>query len=606
MYYPSLKEDNNSRSTVDTWLGYNHTRKISSGEFYDMENLSTDQYPLLSPRKARTLLTNYEWEENESNMRGIVQAGDDVYVLWNQYLWNLSTDIKTDLSDVLKEEDHTTRQTLLVMGAYLLIFPAGVYVNLNDKEDTGRMESSYKAPEGIKISYTPCSYGGADLQNLKAADDAPENAAHGDYWICTNPDKSGLYYYNGYASSWEAVATCYIRIGIPGADLAECFNEGDAVFLNTKVDDINSGSVIQKIAKDYIVVIGFMDSPSDEELTSDAWTLTIERKLPTLDYVCTDKNRVWGCHYGYDKQSKSIVNEIYASKLGDFKNWYVYQGLSTDSYALTVGDVGEFTGCISYQGYPYFFKENVLYKIYGSYPAEYQLIQTTCHGVQKGSERSLAIVGEYLLYKGVSDVCVFDGSTPVSISKPLSRDEMYYDAVGGSCQNKYYLVMGNEYGSRRMFVYDVQYGIWEKEGTLAIEGFTKTLEGQLYAITKEDVYGLGTKNNAVYTGENTLDEEWVKWYGESGEMGFESPDKKYVSRITIRAYVPTRSEITVEISNDDRPYDVVGTIRGNDDIRSQTLAFAPLRCDHFKIRFSGHGECAVYTMAVTTELGSEE
>ncbi len=604
MYYPSIDEGNNTRATVDTWLGYNHNYRINSGEFYDMKNLSSDNYPLMTPRKVRTLLTNNHWEKDESHMRGIIQVESNIYVLWNQYLWNLSTDIKTDLSAML--QDAESEQTLLVMGSYLLLFPEGAYVNLNDLTDMGRMESKYSAPEGITITYTPCNYSGSALQSLKASDDAPEGAKHGDYWICTDPSKQGLYYYNGYASSWEAVATCYIKISVPGVNITDYFAEGDGVFLNTKLSDINSGSVIQKIEQDYFIVIGFMDKVTDEETTSDAWTLSIERRIPNLDYVCTDKNRVWGCHYGYDRESRKVVNEIYASKLGDFKNWYVYQGLSTDAYALTVGEIGDFTGCISYQGYPHFFKENVIYKIYGSYPAEYQMVQNNCMGVQKGSSKSLVVIGEYLLYKAVSDVCVFDGSSPTSISKPLSRAEMYYDAAAGGCGNKYYISMQNEHGSSRLFVYDLQYGIWEKESEISALQFTHTQEGQLYVMTSEDVWGIGTRNNAVYTKEEILDEEWVKWFAESGEMGYEYPDRKRVSKISIRAYVPTRSEVTVEISYDDRPYDVVGTMRGNSDIASQLFSFNPFACDHYKIRFSGHGDCRIYTMTTTSELGGDE
>jgi len=606
MYYPRIDESGNSRNMIDTFLGYNHNYKTDLGEFYDMENLSSDQYPLLSPRKVRANLTNLPEDDNSvKHFRGILQVGDTIYVLFNEYLWNLSTDIKTDLTDIMGG-DIESEQTMLVMGSYLLLFPLKAYVNLNDLEDMGMMEADFAAPEGVTVTYSPCSLSGADLQNLVVADNAPESPAHGDYWICTREETQGLYYYNSYKSEWEAVATGYIKISIPGANLTQYFEEGDAVFLNTKLSDINEGSVIQKLDNEYMVVIGFMTAATDSETTSSAWTLTAKRKLPKLDAVCTDKNRVWGCHYGYDNSTHKVVNEIYASKLGDFKNWYVYQGLSTDSYALTVGDLGDFTGCISYQGYPHFFKENKIYKIYGSYPAEYQLVQMDAEGVQRGSSKSLVVLGDYLLYKGISDVCVFDGSRPAAISRPLSRETLFYDAVAGGCQNKYYISMETEKGAKRLFVYDLQHGLWEKESELLAVQFTKSIDGQLYAMCADNVYGIGSRNNSIYTQEQVLDEEWTEFYAETGEMGYESPDHSYVSRITLRAFIPTRSELRVEISYDDRPYDTVGTLRGHSEISSQSLPFAPLRCDHFKIKISGHGDVRVYSMALTIERGSEE
>ena len=103
-----------------------------------------------------------------------------------------------------------------------------------------------------------------------------------------------------------------------------------------------------------------------------------------------------------------------------------------------------------------------------------------------------------------------------------------------------------------------------------------------------------------------IEEEWVEWYADTGEIGYEYADKKYVSKATVRAYVPTRSEVEVLVSYDDRPFESVGTIRAYDDVKSTSLSFSPYRCDHFKIRFTGHGDCMIYTLSLTTEYGSEE
>lgn len=606
MYYPQTPDNGNTRSMIDTWLGFNHNPKINRGEFYDMENLSSDAYPLLTPRKIRTNLTNISEDiVGAQSNRGIIQDGETLWVLQGTDLWNLSENIREDLSELMDEDTHTSLQTLLIMGAYLLIWPLQIYINLNDFTDKGVLGSKFICPEGKTITYTPCNIVGSALQNLEVSDTEPENASSGDYWICTNPDKQGLYIYNEYLSTFEAVPTSYIKIEIPGIDLGDYFSEGDAVFMNSTVSDINEGSIIQKIEDGYIVVIGMLTQATVTETTTSAWTLTMERKIPHMDYICACDNRLWGCKYGYDASTRSVINEIYASKLGDFKNFYVFNGLSTDSYSLTIGDLGQFTGCVAFQGYPTFFKENHIYKIYGSAPSSYQLVANSALGVQAGSSRSLAIVGDYLFYKSVSDVCIYDGSTPVSISRPLSR-EQFYDAVAGGCQNKYYISMENKGAKRFLFVYDTQLGIWEKESTIPVLGFTTSIEGQLYALTLHNVWGLGLEDNSVYTREECLGEEWVDWYAETGEMGYEYVDYKYVSRLSLRAYVPFRSELLIQISYDDRPFEEVGCLRGSDNIGTQSLAFNPFRCDHFRIRLSGHGDCKIYSLAITLDTGSEE
>ena len=53
MKYPTLAELNTSREWLDVFGGYNHNLRIGEGEFYEMKNLSSDHYPILSPRSKR-------------------------------------------------------------------------------------------------------------------------------------------------------------------------------------------------------------------------------------------------------------------------------------------------------------------------------------------------------------------------------------------------------------------------------------------------------------------------------------------------------------------------------------------------------------------------
>lgn len=82
----------------------------------------------------------------------------------------------------------------------------------------------------------------------------------------------------------------------------------------------------------------------------DGDPLIVRNEMPDLDYIIESGNRLWGCRY--DAANK--INEIYASKLGDFKNWNSFSGLSTDSYAVSCGTDGKWTGAVTYYGYPLF------------------------------------------------------------------------------------------------------------------------------------------------------------------------------------------------------------------------------------------------------------
>ena len=53
MKLPLLNEIPATREMIEVFSGYNHNLRIGEGEFYDMKNLSSDDYPVLSPRRKR-------------------------------------------------------------------------------------------------------------------------------------------------------------------------------------------------------------------------------------------------------------------------------------------------------------------------------------------------------------------------------------------------------------------------------------------------------------------------------------------------------------------------------------------------------------------------
>jgi hypothetical protein len=101
-------------------------------------------------------------------------------------------------------------------------------------------------------------------------------------------------------------------------------------------------------------------------------------------------------------------------------------------------------------------------------------------------------------------------------------------------------------------------------------------------------------------------EEYTSWYAETGEMGYEYADHKFVDRISMRAFVPFNGHISIYISYDDGDNEPVGTLRGADNIRTQTFSINPRRCDHFKLRLEGNGDVRIYNLSRTLDTGSEE
>lgn len=570
---PGLSQSATSRNMIDTFFGYNTNLRCSEGEFSEMKNMTSEYFPVLSPRRKRAVIAEV------NNPQGIICKDALGYVdgenlIYSGKTYNLG--LSTNENDCPKQ--------LVSMGAYLLIFPDKKYLNTADITDYGDIEAHFISQKGATTTYTMCNASAVEYENVYISSEAPEDAVNGDYWLDTSGETHALKVWSESASMWVPVATTYIKIQCEG--IGKQFAAGDGVKISGSViDDLNNTMVIQMVSDNYIVVIGILDN-----VESQTEQITVSREVPVMEYVTEANNRIWGCHYGI-KDGKT-VNEIYACKLGDFRNWNSFAGVSTDSYVVSVGSDGVFTGAITHLGYPLFFKENYIHKIYGNMPSSYQVVSTQCRGVQKGSYRSLAIVNEILYYKSATDMCAFDGSLPQSISAALGHNA-YSNAVGGSYKGRYYLSMKNTMGEYEMLVYDTYKGLWHVEDNTKAVGFAMC-DHLLYYINDHQL---------VCVEGNT--EDAFEWMVATGVIGYEYPDMKYVSRFNLRMKIEegTRIEVFTEYDSDGI-WHPQGAIEGK-GTRTFTLPVIPIRCDHMRIRIVGSGECKIFSIAKILEIGSD-
>ncbi len=368
------------------------------------------------------------------------------------------------------------------------------------------------------------------------------------------------------------------------------------------------GTTISAVAAPYIILSGkknYVAINKDDNgnasgmvnlfgTSSPGGTITIERKMPDICLACENGNRIWGC--------TKDGHEIYASALGNPYVYYDYSGLSTDSYAVTVGTDGEWTGCINYCGLPYFFKETSMTVISGRYPEEYSVLTyTDFMGVEKGSENSLAVINGILYYKSRLGVVAFDGSSTVIISSKLGR-EHYKNAVAGALGNKYYISMENDFGERSLFVYDTSNGMWIKEDDIVPLQYLNVNNHLLFS-TKQAVMNT-TAENALEAKEYEFEEEF-EWMAETGTYGYSYPNNKYLTRFQIRIGLETgsRAEFYIEY-NSSGNWISCGEMYGK-GIRSYLFAVRPCRCDHMKLRIKGSGKAKIYSISKLFEEGGD-
>lgn len=311
--------------------------------------------------------------------------------------------------------------------------------------------------------------------------------------------------------------------------------------------------------------------------------ITFTRESPNFDYVCEHDNRLWGCN--------SLNHEIYASKLGDPTNWNCYEGASTDSYTVTVGSDGDFTGCVSHLGYVIFFKEQTIHMMYGSKPTNYQLQSENLPGVREGCSESLCVVGDTLYYVGRNGVYTFDGAFPQKISDVIESE--IFDAVCSQQDNKLYMSCLKD-GERALLVYDPVNRIWDQEDDTQFK-YAIYGDGKLYYIAADN-------NLYNITGDNT---DRFEWSITSGVINSASLNMKHISKIKYHFLLEAGSEANVYMRYDDDPmWQRKGTIY-SDRRKTYTLPIIAHRCDHFQWKIEGQGQMKLLAFAYTMEGGSE-
>lgn len=592
-YFPRLPEVQTYREVTAQFMGLDRNVRTEDGTFADMTNMSGDDFPVLStrlPRVTKTTLTSPQ---------GMLAKDALAYVDGANLIYNGNTVAGVTLSTLYAMQP----KTLLSMGAYLLIWPDKVYVNTADLSDTGYIEQKNSVTG--TISYSLCKNDGTAYDSAPVvAPQPPASPANEALWIDSSSKPHALKQFDQASGQWVEIATTYVKIAAnnigvglsqyDGITLSGCAaDDGADADVAEQIGALNGTVIAYDADEDYIVVVGILDAATNQT----SGTVKAERLVPDMDFLCEAQNRIWGCKYGL--VSGQPINELYCCALGDFRNWNQFLGLSTDSWVGSQGTDGQWTGAITHLGYPCFFKENVLHKVYISSKGAHQVVTTTCRGVQKGSHKSLAIVDEQLYYKARAGIMRYDGSLPVCISDALGTD-LYYDAVAGAFGKKYYVSMRDANSKWGLYVFDTAIRFWHKEDCLHALDFT-AMDDELWVIDSN--HYLMALNNTLTNG--VTQEGPFDWRVTTGVIGLEYPDQKRLSRFVIRMDLAYGATCSVFVQ-----YDSNGTwIKVSDAVSrglgTLTIPVIPRRCDHMQVKIEGNGQAKIYSFARILELSGD-
>lgn len=576
---PYLQQRGRNRSITTDFRGLNLSQGIGDGEWAWMQNMDTREYPAVARRQKRVHVATLN-KPNGLCATDRLCFVDGVKFYYNGFYYG-------DVED--------SEKTLVPMGAKIAIFPDK---KLFDTTTLSFTDMEQKNVSSGTVSVTLAKGDGTPYGEYTEGDTAPENPENGQLWLDTSVDAPVMKTWSEAQGLWVAEATTYVLVSATG--LGQGLKALDGVTVSGLEEaGLNGDWILTDAGPDYILFTGIL-----QKTLTQAGEVRVERTCPEMDFVVEKDNRLWGC--------SSADHEIYCCKLGDPTNWRAYQGVATDSYAVTVGTPGPFTGAAVSGSAVIFFKENCLHRVYGTQPSNFTVYVDNLRGVQQGCHKSAVRVNEYLYYKSVFDVCVYADSEVAGISAALGT-ESYKNAVAGVCGSRLYLSMEDQEGAWQLLVYDTAAGVWTREdGTHALgfascltETFMLRADGELYALLpgeyNKDFFMVGS-DYTVYAQEET-DEE-VSWELRTGEILRELPDHKYIGKIQLYLELDPGARAEVALRRDGGAWEKVQELSGGDQRRC-TLPIYPRRCDRMEIRLTGVGHVRLVNWSKYVGYGSE-
>lgn len=576
MYFPKLKTESCQQLRITRFGGLDLRESIPEGAFAQMENLTSEGFPVTSVRPRRKLMDVTQAEGGMTVREGLCYVDGACFVM-NGWPINIG------LTEGKKQ--------LVSMGIYVIILPDKKYVNTLDKTDHGDLEAAFYSLDGM--DFCLCRQSGELYEELYQGPTPPESPAEGQYWLDTSQSPASLKLWNDKEGIWQAETGCCVRLSAPG--IGKDFFQYDGVELQgihiEGATHLNGAAVILEKGEDHLVIAGTVPGALTQPL--EQGVICISRRVPDMDLVVEAGNRLWGCRYGTDAQGQP-VNELYASKLGDFRNWSCFRGLSTDSYRTSLGADGPFTGAVNYMGSPLFFRESCVHKVHGSYPAEYRVQTTGCHGVAKGSEKSLAVVDGVLYYLSSFGVCAYDGALPIPVSQAWGQ-KRFHNAAGGSWGSKYYFSALDEENKAHLLVYDTAKGLWHREDDFYAVSFC-TWGSRLIGYTGTRIYNmLADDPNAPP----------VAWMAQTGPLSSPDTYTRYISGLSVKLKLTKGSRVRFFARYDGLgDWEKLGSAEGK-GLELLRLPLRTRRCESLELRVEGEGPAQLHSLCLTTRKGSD-
>ena len=331
----------------------------------------------------------------------------------------------------------------------------------------------------------------------------------------------------------------------------------------------------------------WVDDETDSE--NSGWKICIQPNMPDIKYATVHLSRLFG-----------VSDDcVYASGFNDYANWNLdtideyneSNAWQSKAQSNTKAD-GNFTGITNFQGHIVCFKRDYMHEIYNT-KNPFRIQDIYAEGTI--DNRSIQDVDGKLIFVSEDDVKIYTGSNPRIIGYKLNMPRFEY-AVSGTDNRNYYLYCEDAKGNKYLYVYDTFTEMWSEQSIeYRVLSFAHNKTGMYMLCTDGCVYQMDTGDYAH------------NWSFETDLITSKTVNIKHIKKLQMLVDIAENANMKVYILYDDEEFDenTSHLVYTSKKYGRQPIRVKPRKTANygFKLHFEGTGYAKLYELEIFIEAG---
>ena len=641
-YIDTSQTNANISSSTYNWYGINRTRRGKKGEFAEMLNMSTDEYPCISSRKPRSKVLSLPADIQAvmppdktpdgtiSSFTGIADdkfyySGEIKEELPSGYTWEIARKGFVYFINGYKQEDYDYLTALYIYDVATGKFSGGkkrmdnliVYTGTDEYGDY--IATCFMSYVSEVYNHTVTNVNGNTISNSDFFDKYDTASSRNIFEsVFEVGDQITI---SGFPKRSDNTTQYWQRYG------SEVLTQPSLDFFENNTIDIKNAQFFDEV-DNYMIAYAFVkdfrtvghnasgkryyshyiyfdlhnknydtEKPESSRLhfgdmtgtdttnTTYCTGVILSPYVPKLKSITIHDNRLWG--------ASTTSNYVFSSSSTDQLDFSEYAiSMKFAAQIPTTDTPGEVVALTEFEDQMLIFKEDSITVVYGDNPANYST--KSINGIGCIDAKSIVVTPSGLIFLYYDGFYIYSGSTPERISYKLNTK--YKNATAGYIDGIYYAsAVRADNSEREMLAYDMSYLTWHKHDDFNAIGFFKYNE-YLYAASGRDIYKIN----------DDLGAEQFDWSFTSCRTHDNTLNKKNVNMMWIRCESDDDAEFTVEMKYDNGDWVRYKEFKGVSGYKVLYCPIRPVPGYSYFYRISGKGKIIFYEIELTRDIGGRD